>query len=163
MGSAHATGCGRSGRRAADDDASCDNRDVRHTEMSEKPYNPDDLAFLISRSLDEDLTEDEQRRLDRVLEESETLRLEADRLCAVDRLVKRWGARPVELDWEPFAAPGRARAVAGDDDDDLHKIDDWLRRWGDRRVAIDEERFAEAVMTRIGASARRSFPYGLVF
>jgi len=131
--------------------------------MSEKPYNPDDPGFLISRSLDQDLSDDERRRLDQVLAESESLRAEADRLRAVDRLIKRWGARPVELDWEPHAATVHARVAGGDEDKNLRKLDGLLKLWGERRVSMDGERFTEAVMARVGATRRRSSTYALIF
>lgn len=131
--------------------------------MSETPYNPDDLAFLISRSLDQDLGSDERQRLDQALGESEALRAWADELRAVDRLVKRWGAGPVELDWGPYTATVQARVAALDEEEDLHRIDDWLRRWGDQRVEIDGPGFTDSVMTRIGATRRRSPVHTLIF
>jgi hypothetical protein len=124
--------------------------------MSEKPYNPEDPAFLISRSLDRDLSEDEHRQLDQVLSESEALRAEADMLRAVDRLIKRWAAEPVELDWEPHAAMIQARVTDSDDDQALRRIDDWLKRLGDSPVEVDGERFTAAVMAGIGAGPQRT-------
>jgi len=53
--------------------------------MTADAYNPDDLAFLLSRGLDGDLSPDEQRRLGESLSQSESLRAEASKLEAVDR------------------------------------------------------------------------------
>ena len=45
--------------------------------MNNRPYNPDDLAFLISQGLDGDLSAEQRRRLDEALRASAELRREA--------------------------------------------------------------------------------------
>jgi hypothetical protein len=108
------------------------------------------------------LSDEERKRLEALLAKSEELRAEADEFRALDRLIKRWGAQPVELDWEPHGAVVDARIDAEDEEEDLGRIDEWLQRWGDRGFEIDEERFTAGVMARIGAS-RRSPMRSLIF
>ncbi len=131
--------------------------------MSEQSYNLDDPAFLISRSFDEPLSEEERRRLEKLLAESESLRSEADQLRAVDRLIMRWGGRPVELDWEPHAALVEASLDDVGDEPGLRKVDDLLERWGRQGEEVDPQRFAKAVMARIEASRPRSTGRSLIF
>ena len=115
----------------------------------EASYNPNDSAFLLSRSLDEELTEEEQQRLDEALAQSASLRADAERLRVLDRLVKRWGARRAALDFEGHAALILAQATAGDDADALERVDQLIARWGSTEVAFDADRFTSAVMNRV--------------
>ncbi|MGB2985545.1 MAG: hypothetical protein WBE26_06650 [Phycisphaerae bacterium] len=131
--------------------------------MNETPYNPDDPAFLASRSLDEDLPECERRRLDEASASSESLRSEAQQLRAVDHLVKRWGAQPVELDWDHHAALIRVQAVSEDDAEELRKVDHLLQRWRSLTVPLDEGRFTAAVMASVESHRARASRYGLIF
>ena len=62
--------------------------------MSEqRPYNPDDLEFLISRALDGDLSDEESNRLARALEGSESLRAKERRYRSLHDLIARWAAQ----------------------------------------------------------------------
>ena len=130
--------------------------------MSEAPYNPNDPAFLLSRSLDEELSDEEQQRLDKALASSESLRSEAMQLRAVDRLVTRWGARPAKLDFEHHAALVVAQAVDGEDIKTLRKVDQLIKRWGSRGVLHDEERFTAAVVDKVARESMRTTRRGLV-
>lgn len=131
--------------------------------MSETEYNPDDPAFLLSRSLDEVLPAGEQRRLDEALASSKSLQSEAQQLRAVDRMLKRWGRTQVELDWDHQAALVRARAESDGDSEELRKVDRLLERWGGQSVSFDAERFTTAVMARVGRARTRPSRYGLIF
>ncbi|UCC31362.1 MAG: hypothetical protein JSU86_03615 [Phycisphaerales bacterium] len=131
--------------------------------MSEASYNPNDPAFLLSRSLDEDLPDHEERRLDEALASSESLRSEAMQLRAVDRLVRRWGARPAGLDHEHHAALVVAQAAGGEDVEALRKVDQLIERWGSRGVPYDEERFTAAVIGKVARETGRTSRRGLVF
>lgn len=126
--------------------------------MSEPTYNPDDPAFLASRSLDEDLPESEQRRLDHSLSVSDSLRREAEQLRVVDQLVKRSGAEEVDIDWDAYADLVVANALAGQDEEGDGKLDDLLERWGSRQPEADSEAFTAAVMARIEPKRRRLRP-----
>lgn len=129
--------------------------------MMADAYNPDDLAFLISRSLDGDLSADERRRLGASLSQSESLRSEASKLEAVDRLIHQWGQKPVELDWKHHAA--LASACAGNTDDKrLSKVDDLLRRWRDRSVGVEAIDLTTSVLAKIRSERRFANPYRLV-
>lgn len=130
--------------------------------MSEAPYNPNDPAFLLSRSLDEELSDEEQQRLDKALASSESLRSEAMQLRAVDRLVTSWGTRPAGLDFEHHAALVVAQAVDGEDIKALRKVDQLIKHWGSRGVLHDEERFTAAVVDKVAREFRRTTRRGLV-
>ncbi len=129
--------------------------------MTADAYNPDDLAFLLSRGLDGDLSPDEQRRLGESLSQSESLRAEASKLEAVDRFIQRWGHKPVEVDWEHHA--GLTSAYAGSADDErLSEVDDLLRRWRNRSVGVEAIDLTAGVLAKIRFERRRARPYRLV-
>ena len=115
--------------------------------MTETPHNPNDPAFLFSRSLDEELSEPDRKRLQDALASSEALRAEADELAAVDRLVKRWALSSAELDWENHAKLLSAEAVG--EAEGFGEIDSLLARWGDEKAALNWEQFTDAVMTQV--------------
>src|SRR3990167_1097091 len=117
--------------------------------MTRDAYNADDPAFLISRSLDDDLPEAERRRLDEALGQSESLRSEASKFEAVDRLVQRWGRRSVELDWRYHAALTHASAAEGTGETGSRKIDDLLRRWGGRSDDAEAVDLTAGVLAKI--------------
>ncbi len=131
--------------------------------MSETPYNPDDPAFLASRSLDEELSASERQRLDEALAASESLRAEVEELRAIDGLVKRWSAGEVSLDWAAHSRLIEAKALAGPEGEHDRKLDDLLTQWADHRVEIDEGAFTAAVMARVSRRPRRVWRRSLVF
>ncbi len=116
--------------------------------MSDRPTQPDDLTFLLSRSLDEDLSADQRQRLDETLADSASLRAEAVGLSAVDRLVKRWGEQKVEFDWQTQEA---LILAAAQDGESLADVDDLVARWGETEVPHDEAAFVDGVLGRIAA------------
>lgn len=125
--------------------------------MDDASYNPYDPAFLLSRSFDEELTEDEQRRLDEALASSPSARREAEELRALDRLIRRWGAEEVALDWENQRHLIVAEASSEDDAEALGKVDALIERWGAEVVAFDEERFTESVMKQVASEPGRKW------
>ena len=129
--------------------------------MSGDAYNPNDLAYLLSRSLDGDLSADERRRLDEVLSQSESLRSEASKFEAIERLIERWGKKPVEVDWKHHAALTSASA-GSTDDEHLGKVDDLLLRWRNRSVGVEAIDLAASVLAKIRSERRRAMPYRLV-
>ena len=126
--------------------------------MTGDAYNPDDPAFLISRALDDDLSEAERRRLDEALGQSESLRSEASKFEAVDRFVQRWGRRSVELDWRSHAALTQASAAEGTGETDSRKIDELLRRWGGRSDEVEAVDLTVGVLAKIRGERRRATP-----
>ena len=131
--------------------------------MSEKPYFPDDPEFLASRALDEDLSTDEQQRLEEELAVSDELRAEAKLLGAVDHLIRQWGGDEVELDWETYAKLVQARIESLGEEEDLHKVDEVLAQWAATRAETDGERFIATVMRRVRAEAPQRSWRGVVF
>jgi len=126
--------------------------------MTRDAYNPDDPAFLISRALDDDLPEADRRRLDEALAQSESLRTEALKFEAVDRLVQRWGRRSVELDWRSHAALTQASAAEGKGETGSRKIDDLLRRWGGRSDEVEAVDLTVGVLAKIRGERRHATP-----
>ncbi len=131
--------------------------------MTDTPYNPDDPAFLASRSLDEELSAAERQRLDDAMAASQSLRGEAEGLRAIDGLVKKWGQAEVEPDWAAYAKLIEAKAFAEPDVERDHKLDELLEGWADDRAVIDEKAFTAAVMVKVQAQSRRVWPRGLIF
>jgi len=129
--------------------------------MTADAYNPDDLAFLISRRLDGDLSPTEQRRLDEALSRSESLRAEASKFDAVGQLIERWGKTPVEVDWKHHAALTSASAGSADDER-LGKVDDLLLRWRNRSVGVEAIDLTASVLAKVRSQRRRANPYRLV-
>ncbi len=115
--------------------------------MSEKPYNPNDPAFLLSRSLDERLSETDRKQLDEAVASSESQRAESDGLAAVDGLVRRFGQEPVELDWAQHEA--LILAELRGEAEGLGAVDALLTRWKRCEVNLDETEFADSVVAAI--------------
>lgn len=130
--------------------------------MNGEAYNLDDPLFAVSRSLDEDLPEDERRKMEEALAASESLRAEAEALRATDRLVKRWASTPAELDWRRHAELIEAQAT-GEESKELEKVDHLLGRWGRTEPLLDEDAFAAAVMAKVRSEGRRSMRSSLLF
>lgn len=126
--------------------------------MIDETYNPNDPLFLVSRGLDRDLSDGERGRLNDALNASPTLREEAKRLEAVDRLVKQWGREGVEIDWRHHADLVVASPQTDADDATLRKIDELIAAWGRRQPVLDEKAFADAVLSRITPNRRKTLP-----
>jgi hypothetical protein len=126
--------------------------------MIDETYNPNDPLFLVSRGLDRDLSDGEQGRLNDALNASRTLREDAKRLEAVDRLVKQWGRGGVEIDWRRHADLVVASPQTDADDATLKKIDELIAAWGRRQPVLDERAFADAVLSRITPNRRKTLP-----
>lgn len=130
--------------------------------MSGDAYNPNDLAFLLSRGLDGDLSAEERCRLDDVLSQSESLRSEAAKFESLGRLIDRWAKKPVEVDWKHLAALTAASAGSAEDKR-LGKVDDLLLRWRNQNVGIEALDLTGSVLARIHSERRGVNPYRLVW
>ncbi len=122
--------------------------------MNQERYNPDDPLFLISRALDGDLSNARRRRLDEALAKSPSLRVQADRLGAVDQLIKRWALQKAGVDLVRFEARVLAKIAEEADREDHGKLDRLLKQWSARRPAVNEEAFVQAVLDKLGRSDR---------
>ncbi len=122
--------------------------------MNEEPYQADDPSFLLSRALDEDLTEAQRRRLEEALAASSSLRLEASTLRSVDRLLNRWAGRRMKIDGTGFETGVLARVADEAHGVALGKVDNLLERWGRNRPVVDEKAFVQAVLGQIRPSDR---------
>lgn len=113
--------------------------------MSEQEYNENDPLFLLSRSLDQELSAQKRQSLDEALASSGSLRDEAAKLRGVDRLVRRWGSLEVDANLDGFAeAVGGAPEPEG-----LAGVDELVARWGSRSVESGSEALVARVMARI--------------
>jgi len=121
--------------------------------MIDPPYNPNDPAFLLSRSLDESLTDGEKQKLRATLETSEEFRRLLAELRSVDSLVRHWGARKIEVDESSFV-DGVLGRIADEHSDAFSEVDDVLRSWGERSVRVDEASFVAGVHRRVNESSR---------
>jgi len=127
--------------------------------MTDRPFNSDDLAFLMSQELDGDLSADRRARLNEARAASEELRKESKDLATVDRLLGRWAARGVELDWN--ATAGLIEAEVRGRDAGLDEVDALLERWGQREGNAAD--FSTAVLKRIRAQDRELRSRRLIF
>ncbi len=121
--------------------------------MDDRTYNPDDPLFLVSRSLDGELSADERRRLDELLAESPSLGEEARQIQSTDAAIRQWGRTRVELDWEHHAKLIQG-VLAESSDSGLGGVDRLLTDWSRSQPDFDEEALAQSVLARI-APARR--------
>lgn len=114
--------------------------------MSDTPYQPNDPLFLLSRGLDEPLTAEEQKALDRALENGDLSPDDARDLRAVDALLRRWKA--VSIMTADLSASVMARldekSEAGDD-----ALDDILAALDADEPRIDWNRFHHGVMEKV--------------
>ncbi len=129
--------------------------------MNTEPYNANDLSFLLSRSLDDDLSPDE-RRLEEALRESPQLQREWQQLQSIDRLVCRWGQRGYEADAEAFAGLTIAEVGGAAGDSDFAQVDSLLRRWG-AGVPTGDRDLVDNVLRAIGGKRRKLATRSLVF
>lgn len=120
--------------------------------MKDAPYNPEDIDFLASRGLDGDLSQDEQRQLDRALDSSDSLRADAAAMRKVNELIRRWAATPVEIDWDTHAKLIHARCQSDDESHNQPELDGILKHWARNSAAFDDDRFTAAVMRRVTKS-----------
>lgn len=117
--------------------------------MNDPTYNPDDLGFLISRGLDEDLSAVEQRRLDEAIRASTELGEDARAYAATDQLIRRWALQKAELDWEATAGLTQAQVDGAAKDNGLRKVDALLHRWGTPEANLSNADLVDGVLRRI--------------
>jgi hypothetical protein len=120
--------------------------------MTDQAYNPNDPEFLMSRDLDQDLSENERRRLQEAADHSPALRAQAAQLCRLDQLLRRWGDSTHEAgsrDLAPTIVARLAREQA-----ESPEIDRILTRWAATDVNVEND-FASAVMARLRAERRQ--------
>lgn len=116
--------------------------------------NLNDPLFLVSRSLDGDLSAAEQFRLDEALAASVELRAEADRLGTVARLIEARRTTHAQIDWnthEKLVLTEIAHGTPG-----LADVDQLLHDWSARRPQYDERQLADGIMARIAPARVRS-------
>jgi len=122
--------------------------------MTDAPYNADDPGFLLSRSLDERLSEGDRLRLDEALAADANLADEASALRRTDALLKRIGREAVGVDASVFEATIAARVAEAAEERaaDLEGVDDVLGRWAKQSPTYDEQALATSVMLEVRRS-----------
>jgi hypothetical protein len=120
--------------------------------VSENQYNPNDPAFLMSRSIDEPLDEQEKQRLADAINHAVDLREELEAFRGVDRVVKQWGGKHVAVGADRFVNNVLTR-LADETDQADDEVDRILTQWGQYAPEVNEQLFVEAVLTR--AKAKR--------
>jgi hypothetical protein len=131
--------------------------------MTDMPHNPKDPEFLLSRELDRELSEKERRVLDEGLADSASLRAERERYGALDKLLRRFAARKVDVDWDAFAADVDRASAAEHPDEAGDSFDRLLARWGENEPVVDWERFTAVVMERIEPKRRATSWHRVIF
>lgn len=129
--------------------------------MTDRPFNPDDLEFLISQELDGDLSMNQRQRLDQARAASAELQQTSAAFASVDRLLGRWTDRGVELDWEATAALTNAR-IRGEDAGH-GDVDAMLQRWSKRTLDDRTADLSTSVLKRIRAAERGTDARRLIF
>ncbi|MBI1826754.1 MAG: hypothetical protein HY287_09645 [Planctomycetes bacterium] len=126
--------------------------------LTTQANNSDDLRFLMSRSLDGDLSADESARLELALAASADLRDERQEMVAVDRLVMEWGSHPVEIDWASHRTLIEARiSCDAKAETDANRVDNLLADWV-ARGNIGEVDLRGRVLAQIRGANRVATP-----
>ena len=119
----------------------------------DEKINWNDPLFLVSRSIDGDLSAEEQVRLDEALAASAELGLEAEKLRRVAGLVESRRTTSAQIDWETHGQ--LVMAQIAEDEWELAGIDSVLQQWGARAPQYDERDLARNVMARIAPARQR--------
>lgn len=122
--------------------------------MTDAPYNADDLGFLLSRSLDERLSDADRVRLETALAADAKLADEARALRRTDALLKALSADAVSVDGAEFASGVMARVAEAAEERaaGLEGVDNVLGRWAKDSPKFDEKAFAASVMREVRRS-----------
>ena len=116
--------------------------------MVTEPYNPSDPEFLLSRRIDEPLSEQEQGQV-RAFEASSIDAPQVDQhLKAVASLVAHWAGNSIEVDADSYVE-GVLGRIADSHAHEFGKVDRALRQWNDGGVNVDAADFLDAVRQRV--------------
>lgn len=117
-------------------------------------FDAHDPLFLLSRQLDDDLTEAEALALEAALAASPELRAEASRLAAAQGAVDEWAAEVPDFDATALTqfVMGAVQDEAADQE--FASVDAVLRRWA-RPVEFNERAFTTSVMRKLAAETSR--------
>lgn len=132
-------------------------------DMQEAPYNANDIEFLLSRGLDEVLSDADRARLSAATAEDRKLAEEVSRLRRLSALLRRFARDQVDVESSGFEQrvrtliEGNVTPVRSADGD---RVDQLLRRWGDESPNVDEGAFAGSVMREVRRSAVASPRWG---
>jgi hypothetical protein len=120
---------------------------------NDEKINWNDPLFLVSRSIDGDLSASEQVRLDEVLAASAELGLDAEKLRRVAGLVESRRAAAAQIDWEIHGQ--LILAQISEEKLDLAGVDSVLQQWSARTPQYDERDLARNVMAQIAPARQR--------
>lgn len=136
--------------------------------MSESEHHRNDPYFLLSRSMDEELSAEERRVLEDALARSDDLRAAAKQWPRLHEIVRSWSRAHPDVDTEPYVKYVVARL--GDTESDVKSdtesntesnaastdVDALLKRWSQEGPDYDDESFVQGVMDRLGQAETRS-------
>lgn len=123
--------------------------------MTDDTYNPQDPAFLASRSLDEVLSDADAERLQAWLQASPQAERMFEEWRTVDAAVKQRCGDVVEVDETAFVESVLGRIAEQHDHTD-EALDAALRTWRDDRVELDDAAYVDKVRSRLGARDNRT-------
>lgn len=112
-----------------------------------------DPLFLVSRSIDGDLSAVEQIRLDKLLAASAGLRADAEKLRAVASLLESRRLDRAQVDWKLHEKLVLAHIDEGEAD--LADVDRLLQSWGQKSPDYNEQALNDAVMARVAPARKR--------
>ena len=115
--------------------------------MKEEFIRHDDPYFLLSRSIDERLTEKEQRQLSDALIRDPKLREEKEKIQKIDEFVRATGREPVNIDWQAHAALIQDRIATSEES--LTPLDGLLERVREETGFVEHVELTEGVLRRI--------------
>jgi len=135
--------------------------------MTEAMFNPNDPAFLASRSFDEELTPEEKTRLGEALHTSSELRKELEAFKQLDALLRNWRLIELPGNESGFTASVMESIEALDNPETETQVDHLLSNWRTLDHAINEKAFVHSVMRevqpkRLRLSPRRRVVYRLM-
>lgn len=117
--------------------------------MTDSLPNSNELEFLLSRSLDEDLSDEERQRLEEALAASDSLREAQRHYARLHELLQSFAVEQLDVDWDAFAANIEQASVSGGQKGSQNALDELLARWAQGELDVNWERFTAGVMGRI--------------
>lgn len=118
--------------------------------MSEFEQDRNDPFFLLSRSMDEELSDDEQRVLEDALAQSDDLRATVKQWLRLHEIVRAWSLAHPDVDTEPYVKHVVARLGDAESEVVSTDVDALLEHWGETAPDYDDKSFVHGVMDRLG-------------
>jgi hypothetical protein len=118
-------------------------------DMTDSLPNPNEPEFLLSRTLDEDLSDEERRQLEEALAASDSLREAQRHYARLHELLRSFAVEQLDVDWDAFAANVEQASVSAKQKGSQNAFDELLARWSQGELDVNWERFTAEVIERI--------------